>query len=443
MRAIAAACCAALATALVFGGTSRGGVAGAVVALASLPLAALLVFHFRETARRRRGVVALLAAMVALPLLQLVPLPPSAWSATPGREALVETYRAAGFGLPWLGMSVSAYATQRAALALLAPIAICLGVLACRRDERRWLWALVLLAGAGSILLGFLQLLDGPGGALRFYEPNDGAAAVGVFANQNHAAALLYCLVPIAAAFRGPRRMRRAGLRYLALGGFYLAVSLGLMMTGSRSALIVGLLSFALTFALILRESVVEDLGGARRVVFILAAMGALALLLAPAFGLGHILERFQGREIGAGDRATLARVTWSAVQGVFPFGSGLGTFDRVYPLYQTRETIAAAIVNHAHDDFLELALETGALGLLIAAAALGLMVWCALRNRREDDPALRRERTAAAIVLALLLAHSVVDYPLRMPALAAVFALCAATLCGALDAGRREDARG
>ena len=50
---------------------------------------------------------------------------------------------------------------------------------------------LILGLGAVSLLLGFLQMTQGPASDLRFYEVTNPSEAVGFFANRNHFAALL------------------------------------------------------------------------------------------------------------------------------------------------------------------------------------------------------------------------------------------------------------
>jgi O-antigen ligase len=86
--------------------------------------------------------------------------------------------------------------------------------------------------------------------------------------------------------------------------------------------------------------------------------------------------------------------------------------------------------MNHAHNDWLELLLETGIAGVLLAAAFLG---WWGLRVRavwraEERDPFAQ----AAVIASAAMLLHSIVDYPLRTAALSAVFAACLGLMAGA-----------
>ena len=117
------------------------------------------------------------------------------------------------------------------------------------------------------------------------------------------------------------------------------------------------------------------------------------------------------------------------------PLGSGLGTFVPVYALFEKPgDTIIGTYVNHAHNDVVELWLETGVLGLVL----MGLFViWLVARSveiwrsappfgAREIDWSLVR---AATIVIALIIAHSFVDYPLRTGAMMAIMAFACALL--------------
>jgi O-antigen ligase len=106
------------------------------------------------------------------------------------------------------------------------------------------------------------------------------------------------------------------------------------------------------------------------------------------------------------------------------PLGSGLGSFQQLYQLREPPETIGHAVVNHAHNDWLEVALELGLPGVALAAAFL---IWLALSIRRaaslrDSEYNLTR---AALIALVLLITHSIWDYPLRTVAMSAIFGLC------------------
>ena len=79
--------------------------------------------------------------------------------------------------------------------------------------------------------------------------------------------------------------------------------------------------------------------------------------------------------------------------------------------------------MNHAHNDYLELALETGLPGILLLIAFLAWWCWQAAAVWRS--PSSNHLAKAATIASAAIMAHSIVDYPLRTSAIAALFATC------------------
>jgi O-antigen ligase len=120
--------------------------------------------------------------------------------------------------------------------------------------------------------------------------------------------------------------------------------------------------------------------------------------------------------------RLEIYAVTVRAIGDTFPAGTGLGTFQAYYRLYENPALVDSFFVNHAHSDPLEWVLETGFLGILLLGA---LLLWWgtrALRLWRAETPDL--VALAATIASGAILAHSLVDYPLRDAAIQAVFAL-------------------
>ena len=95
----------------------------------------------------------------------------------------------------------------------------------------------------------------------------------------------------------------------------------------------------------------------------------------------------------------------------------------------QDSRIIGTTFVNHAHDDLLELLIETGVFG---AAALACFLRWYAQRcwqlwSGARDDVT----RLAASTAIGVVLAHSLVDYPLRTAAMSAMIALACALLDG------------
>jgi O-antigen ligase len=115
------------------------------------------------------------------------------------------------------------------------------------------------------------------------------------------------------------------------------------------------------------------------------------------------------------------------------PFGSGVGTFVQAYAMQQRPEdAIVEAYANRAHNDVLELWLESGVAGAGLAAIFLAWLLVRALRLWRRSAPGAEVDLAlarAATLVIALIIAHSVVDYPLRTGAMMAILAFA----CGLL----------
>nr|WP_255609446.1 O-antigen ligase family protein [Methylosinus sp. Sm6] len=287
-----------------------------------------------------------------------------------------------------------------------------------------------------------MQLVQGQDSALRFYALTFRDVGVGFFANRNHTAAFLYATIPIA-AFASDRFIRHGNHGVALLLGYLLTAWLGLMMTASRSALLMGFIATVGAAALLMRGRM--GLLKQLRVADYLIAGGFLAGAggLATSFGLSGILARLSEEKIAADARWSVAKASFSAAEAFFPFGSGLGAFDRVYPVFEGAAGIVPAFVNHAHNDVLELVVELGLVGLVVIIGAIvfaGLSAW---RCLREGDATVATERSAALLVAILLFVHSLWDYPLRTSGVAAVFAFCGAVLCAIPRTERREAGRG
>ena len=88
---------------------------------------------------------------------------------------------------------------------------------------------------------------------------------------------------------------------------------------------------------------------------------------------------------------------------------------------------------NRAHNDVLELWLETGVFGLVLMTVFGFWFIGRSLASWRgaisQEFPVDGTLARAATIIIGLLVAHSLVDYPLRTNAILAVFVFCCALL--------------
>lgn len=431
---------------LIAGGTPRYGSYGDVpLELLSLPIIFIAALRLtgQPAAAGRAPAFSICAAVLLLPLVQLIPLPPAIWTSLPGRGFVLETFEAAGIDKTWMPLSLSPPATLRSFLSLFPPLAVFLATLTLTHQERRTATLIIIAFGIASVVLGLAQIAGGRESALYIYDVTNKGLAVGLFANRNHYAALLYCVMPLTAAWmihlvRTQDLQRWAGVALTVV--LYGSLILGLGIANSRAGIVFAMLAILASLLLAWRKRERETRGQASKVVFIAGLIGIFAVL---QFGLAGILSRLDHDPLEDG-RVILAQVTWRAASSVFPVGSGIGTFVPYYAMFETPAEIGPSYANHAHDDWLELWLEGGVPALLIAVAFLA---WLALRigsawkqeNRNSLDWLLAR---AASISVLLLLLHSIVDYPLRTTALASFFAFGCALILDLPKPARRSSRR-
>jgi O-antigen ligase len=162
------------------------------------------------------------------------------------------------------------------------------------------------------------------------------------------------------------------------------------------------------------------------------AAAAALAVAAVSLFALTPLLARFDraGSDL---NRGQFWPVVIDAARSFAPLGAGIGSFDRVFAAVEPLTMVGPRYLNHAHNDFLETWLEAGWPGL---AAVGAFLLWLILANLRawRSPSALAR---AAGASVALLLAFSFPDYPLRTEALAVFLAFC----CGIMAAPPKAQA--
>ena len=111
-------------------------------------------------------------------------------------------------------------------------------------------------------------------------------------------------------------------------------------------------------------------------------------------------------------------------VIGDYPvFGSGLGTFASVYPAYDPEG--GEMRLTHAHNDYLELMIETGILGfLLLAGAVIWILVRCFRVWKARHNLEVKGLAMGGLVSLVVMLVHSFTDFNLHIPSNALLFAV-------------------
>ena len=432
---------------LLGGGTSGGFLSDAILELLTLPVllySAWCLLRAGTPLPARRALI-FCAALAAVPLLQLIPLPPGLWTALPGRAPVAEAARLA-FGAPrWEPLTLTPASTAQAALSLVPAFAMFGITLLMTPGDRRKLSIVAIAACVIEALLGIAQIAGGPASSLRPFQTTSLDAAVGLFANPNHFALAITVAIVLAAAWsatalqammdRSPRRSVDSGpiaVAFLAATATFVFF-IGVIASRSRAGLALSLLALASG----LTVAPWRPAGwGLRRMLAIVAGCAATiivaALVLAPAQFAALITRFVEGG--GYGDRLVFAVKTAAIARQSLPFGTGVGSFVPVYALHEDATSTTTAIVNRAHCDWIEIVLESGVFGALFLATFCIWFARSALRVWRQSVPpggatidlALVR---AATLIIALIGLHSLIEYPLRTAGMAAFFALA----CGLL----------
>ena len=414
---------------LILGGASRAGYWANMV----LQLLAVAIIFWSVAVRRGspmptpgRQLMVLLFLMLLVVAVQLVPLPPSIWTALPGRDPVAEGFRLLEMPLPWLPISLAPTNTISSALWLLPAIAVLLGIIRVGAFRTSWLaWAIILVAAA-SVMIGALQVVGVGASPWYFYEITNRGATTGFFSNSNHLATLLLVTLPFLAALylgaRGKSRsaQRASGMLVIVFGAAAV-VLVGLAINRSLAGLGLAVPVAAASFLMIWSRK--HKLPGwAWLGVGVLLVAGVAAAASAP-----YALMASSEAEAGKSTRLDAFALAGRAAVDFMPAGSGIGSFIEVYRTYEDAGTISRFYMNHVHNDYIELALETGLLG---CAVFLLFLVWWSRRTIviwRSDDPDFFAR--AATIASGAILAHSLVDYPLRTAAISAIFAVCCALM--------------
>lgn len=402
-----------------------------------------------DTPSSYRSLVWFAAAVVGAVVLQLVPLPSSVWQALPGRDIIAKVDAAAGLGNVWRPLSMWPAATWNSLFSLLVPCAALVLGISTRRQALPVIGLALISIGLISAILGGLQVLGPHSGPLYFYKYTNQGSPVGLFANRNHQAAFLACLIPVAAALAAAAGQSEKRPAYTGIGLASVVSLLFLVIllaTGSRAGFLLAMVAvLCVPYVYGVNRAGLVELARAHGRRFV-AAILTLAGILAGLAYLGLSSRSFAR----FGDSGTVVEQRsqgWPVVsdlsQQMFPWGSGYGSFDPVFRVAEPAEMLQRTYFNHAHNDYLEVAMTGGlvGIGLILAAAALygaGLIAM----TRNPDKGRAGMFGRAGAVILVVLAAASVVDYPLRVPSLSALAVIAALWMAAAASRQGSETSR-
>lgn len=260
--------------------------------------------------------------------------------------------------------------------------------------------------------------------------------ATGTFVNHNHFAGFLEMSIPLALGYvlyLGEWRDKKSkpfikdlvssdNFQKQILILFLLAMMLlVIFLSGSRMGIFSTLLSLVFFYLAYsgFRKSGVKK---AWMIFFVLA----VALIYGLWIGLYSVFERFLKVEVDAPVRTLVWKDMLSIIKDFPLFGTGFGTFSYVYPLYK-KYMEAPLVYTYAHNDYLQLIIETGILGFFSIATALTLFLFSRVRNlgrfsQKENNFRFFLSLGALSGIVSSLI-HNLADFNLHIPSNALYFA--------------------
>ena len=372
---------------------------------------------------------------ITIVILQQIPLPSWFWSHG-SRATLARGFQLLGQPTPSLPISLVPYQSLSTLLCIIPPLAMFCAIIRLKAFRPSWLAAALLGGAIAGIILGALQVAAAASNSPWYLYPETNVGVgVGFFANANHMADLLVIALPFIAAIAAAGRSRNVQ-RYSALLLVLIALGLVLLVGIALNGSLAG---YALVLPVLAASAlIVLPLSSRWRIwLTLLAALSVLAAILALAStGVG-------GGTLGPGatgsvqSRLVILKTTGKAIFDYMPFGSGLGSFLRVYRLYESPGSVTSEYVVHAHNDYAELALELGIPAILLILLFLAWWTRAAWAIWRKGEGSVFAR--AATIATAAILVHSLVDFPLRTAAISACFGMCLGLLADRRLEPRRD----
>jgi putative inorganic carbon (HCO3(-)) transporter len=417
---------------LVFGGVES--ISFSIVEVIFFGAAALLLATSPEISQPSFGKIALVPVVLSgIVLLQLCPLPSSLLHRLAGRDVPQPDI---GTGY----LSFEPYATRTHFLILLTCFVAFYFAQLVSRDRRRkqfFIGALVAL-GTFEAFYGLVQYLSGWQQIFTYVKKFDLEEATGTYINRNHYAGFLEMILPFSLALvfyeyaklRGDRDSKvnlqsvigKSAIQKLVLS---LAISVvlcaALVFSRSRMGILAAAASILVIFALVAISRLHGRMGTLLAASFII-----LSVCLALWIGPGPIVSRFQtvNEEYSLGGQSRISM--WGDALPLIKhhpwLGTGFGTFPIAYTSSQT--AFLSQFVNHAHNDYLEVAADLGIPATAILFVSILFILGRAIRSFLSGERDFERAVAlgCAGSIVAILL-HSFADFNLYIPANALLLA--------------------
>lgn len=353
----------------------------------------------------------------------LLILRPKAWShlqALPSFSRLSLYLTGVWLCLQTLFWAADRHAAVNGLCGWLALTAVFLLIQDFNRSEIYHLLGALLAAAFAAASYGLWQLSEPVEMVLWRIKETHESYLTGTYLNRNHFAGLLEMALGISGGWWLAVSVKRRRLQQVLFAGLFLFLFWALLRTGSR----LGLLAFGLSalpvfvWALRRQASLRRSLGVLAIILLLIAVSQAYVLAGRFRWEDGYLTAQ-TGRLWAWQDALSLLKdYAWN--------GTGLGGFSRVFPQYQSERLLMGWA--HAHQDYLEIAIELGLPVFLIWAA--GWIVFFKHGCRALDADSGEHFMAAGLLSgLSALMLHGLADFNFSIPANAFIWIVLASSL--------------
>jgi len=265
--------------------------------------------------------------------------------------------------------------------------------------------------------------------------------AVGTFVNRNHLAGYLCMTLSVGiglmmARLGHQKRNQHANWKTRLASAFEFVLSpkmrlrmllivmvIGLVLTRSR----MGNTAFFSAMLVVGAMAMVLARKTAPQTMILIASLVIIDVLVVGTWvGLEKVVERVQGTEVMTADggkqesieaRSEAARTALAIIRDYPLVGTGGGSFYNIFLSYRTPQ-FGHTFLDHAHNDYVEIASDFGLLGLGLLGLLVTSTLWTAikvLKSRRSPLPWGMAFGVSMSVVA--LAVHSMVDFNLQIPA--------------------------
>lgn len=434
--------------ALIFVGTSLafGGVQPITYSLAEILIFLIVILFLWNQKRSGRMDLSLPVWPFLFVLwigLQVLPLPRSfVADISPAHRMTAAWLEAINHGGAWATLSIYPNATILGLFKILAYLgAFFLAAHMFDSGRRRsYLVLALVILGCFQAGYGISQHLLRWNKIFGVTDPYDLLVAIGTYINRNHFAGLIELTFPFAfaSAFYSyklwsdlqfhdtPERSgfdSESSLGYRAVFYLFLVVMMivSVVFSFSRGGIL------AVSFTLIALSVLTFFKVRRKSWGLIIAALAALAVGFSLWIGAGGVLHRFVNMTPGEYAGTFRRPMIWSDTLRLLHenpiWGTGLGTYGDALRPFQTQ--LVNMYIDHAHNDYLEFASETGLIGFALLFVPIFYLLVRMVISFLKD-----RRRYRSAVLLGCfgsafgLLIHSFTDFNLQVPANALIFAI-------------------